>query len=197
MVGLGLRRSAIAAAFALLLLAGCGAASTTIETARPTPTEFVPATPYATLPENYVCDLIGEPNVTRITGYPIPFTYSENDPMGTGCYWYYEAPTDKLVTSVGITIQDLTVEDIHNDITFRKEEADNLDQPRKNEYLTGVGDEAWWDEGQNFDASALYVRLGITEVVIGVRDMQQRYDAAARKATVLALLDFVRSKINK
>src|SRR4029079_2934538 len=150
MVGLGLRRRAIAAAFALPFLAGCSQAFTTIETARPTPTEFVPATPFATLPENYVCDLIGEPNVTRITGYPIPFTYNENDPMGVSCFWYYEAATDPLVTSVGITIQDMTAEDVHADITFRKEEADNVDQPRKNEYLNGVGDEAWWDEGLNF-----------------------------------------------
>ena len=197
MVGRALRHMALVAAVAAVVLSGCGLASTTIETARPTPTEFVPATPYATLSENHVCDLIGEPNVTRITGYPIPFTYQENDPMVTGCYWYYEAPADKLVTSVGIVIQDLTAEDIHADITFRKEEADNLDQPRNNEYLTGVGDEAWWDEGKNYDASALYVRLGITEVVIGLRDMQEHYDAAARNATALALLDFVRSKLNK
>jgi hypothetical protein len=197
MVGLGLRRRAIAAAFALPFLAGCSQASTTIETARPTPTEFVPATPYATLPENYVCDLIGEPNVTRITGYPIPFTFSENDPMGVSCTWYYEAPPDHLVTSVGIVIQEMTAEDIHGDIAFRKEENSNLDVPRRTEDLSGVGDEAWWDGGKNFDESALYVRLGTTEVVIGDRDMQDHYDYEQRKATALALLDFVRSKINK
>jgi hypothetical protein len=190
------RQVAIAVALASLM-AACSQASTTIETAQPTPTEFVPATPYATLPENYVCDLIGEANVTRITGYPIPFTFKENDPMGTSCYWYYEAPAEHLVTSVGIVIQELTAEEIHSDIAFRKEETDNLDEPRRNEYLTGVGDEAWWDGGKELDESALYVRLGATEVVIGDKDMQGHYGYEQRKATALALLDFVRSKINK
>ena len=194
MIGQSLRHLTAAVAVGAIVVSGCGLASTSIQTAGPTPTEFVPATPYATLPETYVCDLIGEPNVTRITGYPIPFTYQENDPMGTGCYWFYEAPPDHLVTSVGIVIQDMNPEDYDIDIAARKDDAER-NGGRQNEMLSGVGDKAWWDGGKNFDASGLYVLLGPKQVVIGVRDMQEHYDYAQRKATALALFDFVRSKL--
>jgi len=153
------------------------------------------ATPYATRPEDYVCNLIPEPNVTSITAYPIPFTFSETDPMGLSCYYYYESPPDHLVTSVGIVMQPMTREDHDADVAYRKETADTLDTPRKNEFLTGVGETAWWDEGLNYDESALYVYVAGQQVVIGDRDMQDHYDAAARKATAVALFNFVRSRL--